>query len=287
MPIYPHRESLTNDLMFKAVFGQDTPQCRRTLIAFLNLILGRKEDPIVAIQYQNPFSIASLTTGKVIIMDILVETQSQEQIDIEMQVETDPILIDRSLYYLCDLATQGLERGQDYVKLKKSIVICIIRGRLFPELSLTHPLFAMQETTCHLRLTSQMELHFLELGKFRWEGREPEELSPLEQVVAYICCTGNPDKQAYVEALVGTGNEVIGMTDELLKKASEDKQLWAYRRSREMYEFDEARRRMRAKEQGKTEEKTDIVQHMRAKGLSAAQISDLTGLSTEEINAIM
>lgn len=36
-----HREPLTSDVIFKAVFGRDTPGCKRALIGLLNRILER------------------------------------------------------------------------------------------------------------------------------------------------------------------------------------------------------------------------------------------------------
>ena len=55
MGLHIHREPLTSDIIFKAVFGRDTPGSKRALIALLNRILERTEDPIVALDYQNPF----------------------------------------------------------------------------------------------------------------------------------------------------------------------------------------------------------------------------------------
>ena len=119
MGLHIHREPLTSDIIFKAVFGRDTPGSKRALIALLNRILERTEDPIVALDYQNPFSIGELEEEKEIIMDILVETSRGEQIDIEMQISTTKELMNRFLYYLSKLVVRGLEKGENYDKLKK------------------------------------------------------------------------------------------------------------------------------------------------------------------------
>lgn len=83
---YVHREPLTSDIIFKAVFGRDTKESKDALIAMLNLVLERDDDPIVDITYLNPFSIAEARTEKVIIMDVKVETSKNELIDVEMQI---------------------------------------------------------------------------------------------------------------------------------------------------------------------------------------------------------
>ena len=140
-----HREPLTSDVIFKAVFGRDTPGCKRALIGLLNRILEREEDPIVDLVYQNPFSMAELEEEKEIIMDILVETQSGEQIDIEMQIGTTKDLMNRFLYYLSKLVVRGLEKGEDYGKLKKSIVIVILWDTYFPESEPPHSCFMLKK----------------------------------------------------------------------------------------------------------------------------------------------
>lgn len=248
-----HREPLTSDIIFKAVFGRDTPGCKRALIGLLNRILEWEEDPIVDLVYLNPFSMAELEGAKEIIMDILVETSRGEQIDIEMQIGTTRELMNRFLYYLSKLVVRGLEKGEDYGKLKKSIVIVILRDRYLPDSEPAHSCFVMKSRETGYDLSELAQLHVLELGKYRWEEKEAEEMSPLEALSAYLSCTGDPEKEAYVEKLVGKGDEVIAMADEELKKVSEDDRLFAYRMSKEMYQMDQAIRMRTAKEEGLAE----------------------------------
>ena len=81
-----NREPLTSDIIFKAVYGRDTPESKAALIALLNLVLEHEDDPIVDITYKNPFSITDDYEGKTIIMDIRAQTDKGELIDIEMQI---------------------------------------------------------------------------------------------------------------------------------------------------------------------------------------------------------
>lgn len=293
-----HREPLTSDIIFKAVYGQDNPECKRALILLLNLILEREDDPIIDLIYKNPFSIAECTEcneKKPIVMDILVETKNGEQIDIEMQVHVSSIFISRTLFYGCDLIRQGLELGSEYDKLKKSIVISIVRGRLFPEQKEAHTCFTLRERNSGRELTDLLQLHYLELGKLNWKGKPPEMLSPLEQLGAYFCCSGQPEQAAYLESLLRTESEVISVTDELLKKVSEDERLWAFRRSREMFERDQISLRNQAwrdgrKEglekgmaEGKREESLAIAKRMKVRGFEMEEIVEMTGLSPDDI----
>ena len=239
-----HREPLTSDVIFKAVFGRDTPGCKRALIGLLNRILEREEDPIVDLVYQNPFSMAELEEEKEIIMDILVETQSGEQIDIEMQIGTTKDLMNRFLYYLSKLVVRGLEKGEDYGKLKKSIVIVILRDTYFPESEPPHSCFMLKSRETGKILSEMMQLHILELGKYQWEEKEAEELNPLEVLSAY-----RMSKEMY-------------QIDQAIRMRTAKEQ---------------------GIEQGRIKGRIEVAKKMKARGMSVEEIAELTGLSPQEI----
>ena len=144
------------------------------------------------------------------------------------------------LYYLSKLVVRGLEKGENYDKLKKSIVIVILKDSCLPESEPAHSCFVLKNQRTGYELSEMAQLHILELGKYNWRGKKAEELSPLEVLSAYMNSTGEPGQEAYVERLLETGDEVIAMADEELKKVSEDDRLFAYRMSREMYKMQEA-----------------------------------------------
>lgn len=77
---------LTSDLVFKAVYGRDTPECKKALIAVLNVILTDLEHPIKDLVYRNPFIYGEQPSDKQIIMDIKAELDNGDWVDIEMQV---------------------------------------------------------------------------------------------------------------------------------------------------------------------------------------------------------
>ncbi|MDO4486286.1 MAG: hypothetical protein Q4C46_06790 [Bacillota bacterium] len=95
-----------------------------------------------------------------------------------------------------------MDRGQDYGKIKKSIVISFVKGRLFSLEVPMHSVYTLHERSIY---------------------RELSDI--LEQLCAYIKSTGNPEEKAYVDELVKKGRELIGMTDKVLKKVSEDEKL--------------------------------------------------------------
>lgn len=248
-----HREPLTSDLIFKAVFGQDTSESKEALIGLLNIVLDREKDPIVNLVYKNPFSIAEAKNEKEIVMDIKVETEKRELIDIEMQIGDLDIYVDRTVYYGCKQLAKGLDKGEDYDKMKSSIVISFIKGKLFPDSIPVASKYTFRDNTSYEQLTEIIQLHYIELGKIDWSDRSPGKLSPLEQIGAYLTCAGNPDETDFVEALIKKGVGVISMTDNVLKKVSEEERLQYLRESREMAKMQISWEKQAARERGYAE----------------------------------
>lgn len=125
--------TLKNDVMFKAVYGKDDEDSKFVLMALLNHILGREEDPIVSLEYKNPFHHRERVLEKESILDIKVKTSSGELIDIKMQICNLKYLRNRLLYYHGGLIRSSLNQGASYDKILKTITICIIDDTMFPE----------------------------------------------------------------------------------------------------------------------------------------------------------
>ena len=164
---------LTDDYVFHAVFGRDTEESRAALIEILNIILERKQDPIRAIVIKNPIEIPDREADKESVMDIRAETESGELLDIEMQAGDLQFYQNRALFYGSRLVNSALQVGEKYDKMKKSIVISITKGRLFPSLEDCHNIFEVRDRKRGLLLCDRLELHFLELSKIDDQEARP------------------------------------------------------------------------------------------------------------------
>ena len=142
----PRREliSLTDDRTFHYAFSRDTEDSKRALIAILNVILDKKDDPIESVSILNPVIYGEHENSKDSVLDIKAITNSQELIDIEMQGNIFKTYPERSLFYGGRLVNSALEKGQNYDKLKKSIVISIVDGVLFKDVDKVHTTFKLK-----------------------------------------------------------------------------------------------------------------------------------------------
>ena len=114
------RLPLTDDYIFKRVFAFEGNES--VLKDLLEAIL-RKDIKTVTIK--NPEIIPYEREDKRGLLDIKAETDDGTILDIEMQMEDKKNAEERGTLYAGNLITGQLQVGDDYKKLKKSIVIFI------------------------------------------------------------------------------------------------------------------------------------------------------------------
>ena len=293
--------SFTDDYVFKAVFGQDNDRSKKALILLLNTILDRKDDPITRIRILNPIIIGQSDVSKEGIMDIMAETQNGLILDIEAQSGHFKEYSNRALRYANALLEKALKRGDPYDTMEKSIVVTIADGKPYKAAGKLHCVFDIREREAGVPMTDRLEFHCVQLG-FVDETKPVSELTPLELVAAYLKYAADEDKAGYTSELLEYGEGVIDMAENIFRDVTLDERAWVEKRSRELAEHTRASEIYQAREegieQGRTEgiaegeasgraaEKIEMARIMKDKDYSIAEISELTGLSVEEIEKL-
>ena len=297
---YRTRMPLYNDYVFRRIYGSDNEESRAALIGLLNIILERKEDPITSIELKNPIDPGEWQAGKETTMDIKAETGSKEILDIEMQVDNLTFYPDRALFYGGKLVNSALQMGEPYGKMKKSIVVSIIKEKLFHEEIPCHSIFGVREKETGYLLSDRLELHFLELGKVN-PKREIEDMSPIERLAVYLRYASDENYKESVQKIAGSEEEII-MAENLYRRATKEEREAAWAESRLFYEIQEATNRDIARQEGLAEgekrghkaglaegaaqEKREIAKNLLAKKMPVPEIAEITGLTIHEIEEL-
>lgn len=113
-----------DDWTFHYLYGRETKDANQALMAVLNTILDRRNDPIVSIQIMNPDDYSEANTQKLSSLDIKAKTSTGELVDVEVQNGKLTHFGDRSVYYCAKMINSTLDSGEDYVKMKK--ICCTI-----------------------------------------------------------------------------------------------------------------------------------------------------------------
>ncbi len=108
----PPRLRLTNDFVFKRVFGrEDTTDILR---AFVNAVLLDSGEPaVVELTVKNPELSRQTNWLRTAILDVLAVDETGRRFEIEVQVESEPAFSNRSLYYWARAYADQLEKGTE------------------------------------------------------------------------------------------------------------------------------------------------------------------------------
>ena len=310
---------LTDDYVFHAVFGRDTAESKGALMEILNIILARKQDPIRAIVIKNPIETPEREMEKGTVMDINAETDAGELLNIEMQANSFSFYQSRALFYGGRLVNSSLQGGEKYDKMRKSIVVSIIDGNLFPELDSCHNIFAVREKNSGLLLSDRVEFHFLELQKI--DVTKPvRSLTEVERLGAYLKYASDEEYQDYVRQILS--EEDMDMTENTYRKVSQDELEYERREARLKYQLQYNTEISVAREQGlaqgfakgrsegeaaglkkgeaaglkkgeavglkkgEAQKQREIAKNLKALNLTKEQIAEATGLSAAEIEKL-
>ncbi len=301
---YRTRMPLYNDYVFRRIYGSDSEESRAALIGLLNIILERKDDPIASIELKNPIDPGEWLTGKETTMDIKAETNSREILDIEMQVDNLTFYPERVLFYGGRLVNSALQMGQPYGKMKKSIVVSIIKEKLFSEEIPCHSIFGVREKKTGYLLSDRLEFHFLELGKVN-PNRKIEDMSAVERLAVYLRYASDENYKESVQKIAGSEEEII-MAENLYRRATKEEREAAWAESRLFYEIQEATNRdvalaeghaaglaegraegrAEGEKIGAAQEKREIAKNFKISGIPLDVIAKNTGLTIHEIEEL-
>ena len=111
------------------------------------------------------------------VLDIKAVDQNGVLYDIEMQIVGHGYYGKRALYYLAKLYTDQLEEGAGFVNLNRAIGIHLLDFDLFPDSRYVRQLvFKDRQTNEFYEAFSGMQLHFVEMAKFRkdWDDLDSD-----------------------------------------------------------------------------------------------------------------
>lgn len=250
-------------------------ESRRTkdiLLSFLNSTLKRPEgQELKEIELVDPHIHPDQVGDKASILDVKAKTKAGERIHIEFQMHNKYDIEKRSLYYWSKLYEEQLGESQLYKNLQKTITISIIDFKYLPT-NQFHSVFRLREDKEGFVLTDDLEIHFLELPKLEDVQQETSDL-----LVKWLL---------FLKAESQTKLEVLGMSEPTIRKAidvleflSQDKE------ARKLYEMREKalRDELNMIEGAKQEKAMEVAKNMLVKGMEVSLVSEMTGLSEEEV----
>ena len=292
---------LTVDYAFKRVFGKNGNESilKDLLESILNI-------EIKSITIQNPEIPKNMKDGKVGVLDVRAELNGDEITEVEMQVQDQHNIDKRSPTYLTKIYSDQLKEGEQYIEVKKVVVINILNFDYYKRNSyhsVARMMFEESKENEKVDLgyivedkyaTKDLEMHFIELPKFR--KKDPDMSNKLEQWLCLIC-----DEEDKIKMAESKNEEIEKAKKELEKLAMnpEDRELYELRLKAIRDEMNirysgyidgkadgMVEGEAKGKVAGKNERNIEIAQNMLKENVNIELISKVTGLSIDEIEKL-
>lgn len=161
------------DYAFKQLFGTD--KNKAITIVFLNALLNRTgRNAIKEVTFISQEFGSEHVDDKQSRLDILVKTQDDLFINVEIQLTNQYDMMKRTLYYWSRIYTSQLRKGMGYHKLRPTITINICNFTLFEHTKNYHSIFQLYDNQDNLKMDDVLEIHFIDINRFiqQWYAKQ-------------------------------------------------------------------------------------------------------------------
>ncbi|MDR0969088.1 MAG: Rpn family recombination-promoting nuclease/putative transposase [Lentimicrobiaceae bacterium] len=289
-----------NDLTFKRIFGEHKHLCMSLLNSILPL-----DVPIISIEYLPVELTPEIPENKNSIVDVRCIDQNGRQFIVEMQMYWTDAFTSRVLFNASKAYVRQLTKGKDYKYLQPVYALAFVNEIFEPtkpeEYYHHYKIVNVQDTNEQIK---GLEFVFIELPKFKPGNKGEKKLHELwldflniEDATVHVPAElfdeaatrealGYLEEGAYTEAQMNAYDhywDVISTEKMFLSSAFADGMVEGMAKG-------EAKGKAEGKAEGlaegKAEERFEIVRNSLRAGLPIETISQITGLSPEEIEAL-
>ncbi len=174
-----------NDFLFQKLFGEKGSEAE--LLVLLNAILyPNSKDKLLSVEIlENKTFLGEMIGDRTGILDVRALTNRGSYINIEVQRKDYHNMDTRSPFYWSLQFAKAIKSGDDFIDLPQVIAINILDFN-FLRLPKFHTTFHLREDThTDYILTDVMELHYIEMPKFR-KLREKDLSIPLHRWLTFF-----------------------------------------------------------------------------------------------------
>jgi predicted transposase/invertase (TIGR01784 family) len=279
------------DFAFRKIFGSE--ETKEVLKSFIEAILGLEGDKkLKEIHIANPYQLPKLQLLKITILDVKCTDHRGITYLVEMQIKRTEAFLKRVQYNLAKSYSGQIKSGADFPKLNQVIGITITDFTLFPRFNHYLSCHTTREILTNEEYLSDIVYYFLELSKF--DKEEKELINSIDKWSYFLKMAGEleeipealkeaPYKTAFETAMVSrmTGDEY-----ELYDNAA--MQITDHKGSLELAHKEGLEEGMeKGMEKGMERKSVEIANNLIKLNMPLNQISQVTGLSIEEIQKLI
>lgn len=289
--------NVLNDYFMRYMFAKEGHE--RILLNLINAVrTDYNQEPFEEVKVINTFNLKETINDKQSIapkvgrrLDVRAVTKSGETVLVEIQRIGNQSFVYRSLYYWAKCYVSNLRNNEKYNDLKQVIVINILDFNLLKDIDKEHSCYVIKELETNHILTNHFEMHFLELQKYLSSNSNLKE--ELDAWFYFLTIKEKIEKMEEIMDILVKKNPIMKEVYDEYNKFADTKDLFENYAEYEKNYFDIlalSEERIRGREEGIKEgiKETQIsmARNMKNKNMDIKLISELTGLTTEEIEKL-
>ena len=269
--------SLRNDLLFHMVFTRNLV----ALKALLAVLLGIPEAIIERIEVLNPMQYSEVISTKLTVLDLKVHLNDGTYVLVEMQVRKFDFWTNRTLAYASRAVADQVEGEFDYGTLEPVIQISIMNYSLFPEHRRFFAKYTLRDAE-GFEYTDKLRFYVLDLTQIKAATAEQKKQGLVEWAMAFRAKSWDE-----VNSIENSGVKEAAKTMQVIMTNPTEREMIRMRQDAEIdrrTELYAARRQ--GERRGEVKRAKEIAGGMKRKGFDYSVISELSGLTLEEIAAL-
>ena len=240
----------------------------------------------------DPFNLSENIDLKESIIDVKAKTKDNKTVIIEFQLNGNMDFVSRVFYYISKNVVNELKEGEDYPKIQKIISINLLDFNLdFKDAGKPHRCFKLIDTKNQNISLDYIQMHIIEVQRFIniLENSTVEELKR-NKLLTWMKFFTSKDLRLIENELKEANPIMTKAIEEYKRFTSDDKLMRAYV-ARDAFLVGQKMMLNREREEGIKEgikkgrlaEQISMAKAMKNKNIDINLISEITGLSTEEI----
>lgn len=272
-----------NDLTFKKIFGEHP----HLLKSFLNAVMPLEDDrQIISLEYLPAELVPEIPVFKNSIVDVRCVDNKGRQFIVEMQMLWTDSFKSRVLFNSSKAYVKQIGKGHDYKGLQPVYSLNIINENFEEKVESYLHHYKLVHAEDSNNIMEGLEFVFIELPKFKANNFTDKRL----QILWLRFLAEINDQQESISADFLENPEIKEATDIILESAFSKEELESYDKYWDYISTEKTIRgdaSIKGYNLGKTEGKIEVVINAHKMGISNADIAKLTGLSEDEIDAIV
>ena len=269
----------------------------KVLLDFINAVMISADmKTFKAVEILNPFNLKKHYNDKETIVDVKCITKNGTVVIIEVQLSGNSRFSERILYYWASNYSKLLKKGEGYDDLTPVISINLLNFNLNKKDSNVHSCYMIYDTKNKRLLTDHLQIHIIELKKFKFKYNDLKK--DLNYWLGFFT---TKDMEAYMSEIVKEKpimeeahkryNNFIRsrlMMSEYEKKEiyQYDKQIMLKDERREGIKEGMKKGKLEGLKEGRIAEQISMAKSMKTKNLDIKLISEITGLTIDEIKKL-